>query len=107
MTFELSSAVIGALILVLTLIVCYMALLLYKDPDAQAGAETFMGRTMYRPACGNKWLSERRASCGGLTRGAMPAIDTIADCGLRRNPQCCQRSPDGRLTGGAYTHTPT
>lgn len=95
MKFETTSLLIGALVLILTLVVCYMALLLYKPPS-EPGPEEFLTRHHYRPACGNKWIHARRENCKGLTRGHMPFIDDP----YPHSPSFCNK-----LTG-AMTHTP-
>lgn len=70
MRFEMSSAIIGGLLVVLTLLTCYMALLLYKTKPA----EGFYGNNYYRPACGNRW-GARLPGCARRTGGPMPLID--------------------------------
>lgn len=96
MSFETSTALIGALILVLALLVCYMALLLYKDPDLSP-SEGFSPYTPYTPACSNPWLNERRGDCQGYTRGRMPSIDNAHF--LPPDRGCCTAS-----FGTALTH---
>lgn len=84
MRLETSSALIGGLLVVLTMIVCYMVIITFRDPAAGAqcnntgsddGQDTFMNRRIYRPACGSQWLWNRRHDCRGHTRGNMPSIE--------------------------------
>lgn len=84
MRFEQSAALAGAMLVVLTIIVCYVAMLAVHDPDdckevcdAGKAQEGFMNRLIYRPACGNQWLWNRRDSCRGHTGGTMPSIDDV------------------------------
>lgn len=85
MGIEASSALVGGLLVVLTLIVCYIAVTTFDDPitrhcgpaatTAAPGADAFMNRHIYRPACGNQWISLRSEACRGQTRGHMPSIE--------------------------------
>lgn len=76
MDVNTSTALIGGLLIVLTMIVCYIAIITFDDPEAgKCGADGFMNRRIYRPACGSQWIGHRRAACQGQTRGDMPSID--------------------------------
>lgn len=66
-------ALIGALLVILTMVVCYMVLTVFST-DA---SDSFLVRTVYRPSCSNSWLLNRSEGCSGVTRGQMPSIDDV------------------------------
>ena len=104
MRFESSTALIGGLLLVLTLLVCYICVVTFTrsvgyDCGSVEEREGFMSEFVYRPACGNRWLTNRQHSCVGSTRGEMPSIDDTshrtcsgATAGSL-GPTCCLTSP--------------
>lgn len=69
---------LAAATLILVLIVCYMAVRVYKalrpPPPCGYPGEGFAGGE-YLPSCSSKWMSARRGACKGLTSGDMPSID--------------------------------
>lgn len=70
-----SVGLIGALLVLLTMVVCYMVLTVYStEPSTQDG---FLADTVYRPSCSNSWVHNRSERCSGVTRGQMPSIDDV------------------------------
>lgn len=84
MKFELSTALIGALVLALVLVVCYMVLALEPGKGAERRAPAsgqnaksqFVGdiHLTSRSACDDPWLAAHRSECWGFPTGEMPAI---------------------------------
>lgn len=67
MSPENNAAAVGGLLVVLTMVVCYIVLLVF-DPRgaAEARADGFTPAPAPAPwfgACSSRWLSERQASC--------------------------------------------
>lgn len=77
----------AALVLVIVLLVCFMGLQLYRlhrapaRADEFAGAPACRGQAYYNPTCGGRCPGMRQG-CQGLSRGAMPEIDTTPPGGL-------------------------
>jgi hypothetical protein len=92
MRLEISSACIGAAVLLLVLLVCYMALLVDGPPSwepAPCASEPFVAQS-YSSIMTRKpwWMREALEgclNCAGPTNGLMPSIDASAVGGL-----CCE-----------------
>lgn len=92
---DYSSLAAAALLLLVVLIACYMALQLYnlRKPNVCDGGarepatidascrSRFMGSAYYSPSCSSEWLGRRRSDCRGLTTGMMPSIDMFGRFG--------------------------
>ena len=81
-------AVNGALLVVLTMVVCYMVLTVFSTDTS----DSFLAHRVYRPSCSNSWLLNRSGRCSGVTRGYMPSIDIATGC---RYPQIGDAPPPG------------
>lgn len=74
---EETSVLIGSILVLLTMLVSYIALVTFTSPaEAAAGA---CGREQFAaggpPSCSSPWLRDRARGCAGETRGRMPAVD--------------------------------
>lgn len=92
MRLEISSACIGAAVLLLVLLVCYMALLVDGPPlwePAPCAPETFVAQPYFNIMTRKPWWKRETTSgclnCSGPTKGTMPSIDASDVGGL-----CCE-----------------
>lgn len=97
MRAETTSALLGGVLVVLTLFVCYAVILEFSNSTTKA---QFVVQGRYKPSCSSPWLHSRRSECHCLTRGEMPAIDGQALGNLHR-PCCLPGEP-----GVGLSHVP-
>jgi hypothetical protein len=93
---EYSALLVATLVLIITLISCFMCIQLYhlRKPapaacnpcPGRSRGEGFLGSFYYSPACGSEWMGRRRRDCRGATTGIMPSIETT---GMAEDRPCC------------------